>query len=89
MIASHIDSLCLKVKPVSKSEKGGFERLAIAPYSGGGPDKVFDGSYSTWWDRDLGLAGRVFVKGKDGNIVSRLISLNRPGRLSSTLSLND
>jgi len=78
LIASHVDSLCLKVKPISKSEKAGFERLAIAPYAGGGPDKVFDGSYSTWWDRDLGLAGRVLVQGKEGGVESRLVSLNRP-----------
>jgi aminopeptidase I len=79
IVASHVDSLALKLKPVSKSEKGGFERLGVAPYSGGGASQSWDGSYSTWWDRDLGLGGRVLVEGKDGKIESRLISLGRPG----------
>jgi aminopeptidase I len=80
IIASHIDSLTLKLKPVSKSEKGGFERLAIAPYSGGGASQKWDGEYSTWWDRDLGLGGKVLVQGKDGKIESRLVSLSRPSK---------
>jgi aminopeptidase I len=78
MIASHIDALHLKVKPVSKSEKGGYERLSGAPYSGGGASQSFDGSFSTWWDRTLGLGGRVLVKGKDGDIIQKIVSLPRP-----------
>ncbi|KZS87347.1 putative vacuolar aspartyl aminopeptidase Lap4, partial [Sistotremastrum niveocremeum HHB9708] len=78
MIGSHIDALTLKVKPVSLSEKGGYERLAIAPYSGGGPSQSFDGSYSTWWDRDLGLAGRVLVQAKNGNVEQKLVQFPTP-----------
>lgn len=91
MIGAHIDSLELKLKPVPPpnqkdgyrlpvSSKHGFERLAIAPYSGGGRDQTFDGSYSMWWDRDLGLGGRVLIKKKDGALESRLVSINRPGQ---------
>jgi aminopeptidase I len=78
IVASHVDSLTLKLKPVSKSEKGGFERLGVAPFSGGGASQSWDASYSTWWDRDLGIGGSVLVKGKDGHIRSRLVSLGRP-----------
>jgi aminopeptidase I len=81
IIASHIDALTLKLKPVSKSEKGGFERLAVAPYGGGGKSQTWDGDYSTWWDRDLGLGGKVLVQGKAGKVESRLVSLSRPGEL--------
>ncbi|KZS90073.1 peptidase M18, aminopeptidase I [Sistotremastrum niveocremeum HHB9708] len=81
-IASHIDALCLKVKPVSNSgnaaPKGGFDRLGVAPYAGGGGAQRWDGSYSTWWDRDLGLGGRVLVQTKDGSVKEKLVKLPNP-----------
>ncbi|EJU03382.1 peptidase M18 aminopeptidase I [Dacryopinax primogenitus] len=78
MIASHIDALCMKVKPVSRANKDGFDRIAVAPYAGGGAGQSFDGSFSTWWDRDLGLGGRVLIKGADGKVVQRLVCLSKP-----------
>ncbi|EJT98395.1 peptidase M18 aminopeptidase I [Dacryopinax primogenitus] len=77
-IAAHIDALCWKIKPYSKDEKGGFLRLGAAPYSGGGPSTKWDASHSTWWDRDLSLAGRVLVKGKDGKVIQKLVNLGKP-----------
>ena len=77
--ASHIDALCLKVKPVSKEpEKGNWERIGVAFYSGGGASQKWDGSFSTWWDRDLGCAGRVLVKGDEGKVVEKLVQLPAP-----------
>jgi len=78
MITSHIDALCMKVKPVSRADKDGFDRIAVAPYAGGGASQSFDGSFSTWWDRDLGLGGRVLLKGPDGKIVQKLVNLPKP-----------
>ncbi|KZT57144.1 vacuolar aminopeptidase 1 [Calocera cornea HHB12733] len=78
VVSAHIDALCWKVKPVSKDSKGGYDRLSAAPYSGGGPTTTWDASHHTWWDRDLGLGGRVLVKGKDGKIVQKLVNLGRP-----------
>lgn len=75
----HIDALTVKLKPVSlvetSKENGGFLRLGVAPYSGG--------LSSVWWDRDLGLAGRLIVKdsdGKGGKAVVRqvLVKLDHP-----------
>ena len=56
MIGAHTDSPCLKLKPVTKSTKSGFLMLNIEPYGGG--------LWYTWFDRDLGLAGRVLVRTK-------------------------
>jgi aminopeptidase I len=32
----------------------------------------------TWWDRDLGIGGKVLVKGKDGKIKEQLVKLDWP-----------
>jgi aspartyl aminopeptidase len=36
------------------------------------------GMWHTWFDRDLGVAGRVMVKGKDGNMEQKLVRISRP-----------
>ncbi|GAB7360634.1 hypothetical protein MBLNU230_g0514t1 [Neophaeotheca triangularis] len=70
IIAGHIDALTAKLKPVSKvPNKAGYLQLGVAPYAGG--------MGNTWWDRDLGIAGRVLVK-EGGKIVTKLVNLNWP-----------
>lgn len=32
----------------------------------------------TWWDRDLGIGGRVLVKQPNGKIVTKLVKLDYP-----------
>ncbi|KAF8470834.1 putative vacuolar aminopeptidase 1 [Kalaharituber pfeilii] len=71
MIAGHIDALTAKVKPVSKkSSVQGYTMLGVAPYAGA--------LNNTWFDRDLGIGGRVLVKQSDGKIASRLVKLGWP-----------
>ncbi|BFZ61096.1 hypothetical protein YB2330_002154 [Saitoella coloradoensis] len=74
-IGSHIDALALKVKPVSNlPTKSGYIQLGVAPYAGA--------MNLTWWDRDLGLAGRVMLKQEDGSVKHTLVRLPRPiGRI--------
>ncbi|KAF2153424.1 hypothetical protein K461DRAFT_278234 [Myriangium duriaei CBS 260.36] len=69
VIAGHIDALTAKLKPVSKvPNKAGFTQLGVAPYAGA--------LNRTWWDRDLGIGGRVLVK--EGNkVVTKLVKLDR------------
>ncbi|SCU89774.1 LANO_0D06348g1_1 [Lachancea nothofagi CBS 11611] len=67
-IGSHIDALCVKLKPVSqKDDVEGWQLLGVAPYGG---------TLNTYWfDRDLGVGGRVLVKDEStGKIESRLIN---------------
>lgn len=70
IIAGHIDALTAKLKPIPKLRtKAGFVQLGVAPYGGA--------LNSTWWDRDLGVGGRVLVK--EGNkVVSKLVKLDWP-----------
>ena len=72
IIASHIDALTTRLKPISTlSTKAGYVQLGIAPYAG-----ALNG---TWWDRDLGIGGRVLVKSsKTGKIETKLVKLGWP-----------
>ncbi|KAJ4986513.1 aspartyl aminopeptidase [Stagonosporopsis vannaccii] len=70
IVAGHIDALTAKLKPVPKlRNKAGYLQLGVAPYAGALSD--------TWWDRDLGVGGRVLVK-EHGKIVSKLVKLDWP-----------
>ncbi|KAJ5145872.1 uncharacterized protein N7515_000436 [Penicillium bovifimosum] len=72
IVAGHVDALTAKLKPVSKlPNKAGFEQLGVAPYAGGlGP---------TWWDRDLGIGGRVLVRDPEtGKVENKLVKLDWP-----------
>ena len=65
-IGSHIDSLTTILKPVSKKDKvDGYELLGIAPYAGT--------LGNLWWDRDLGIGGRLLVKDSKGKVSQKLV----------------
>jgi aspartyl aminopeptidase len=70
MVGAHTDSPCLKLKPVSRADSVGALEIAIQTYGGG--------LWSTWFDRDLGVAGRVLVRGEDGAITQRLVRIDKP-----------
>lgn len=65
-VGGHIDALATKLKPNStKTDVDGYELLGVAPYAGALSD--------LWWDRDLGIGGRVLVKSKTG-VEAKLIN---------------
>ncbi len=72
VIATHIDALATRLKPIpTLSSKAGYVQLGVAPYAGA--------LNSTWWDRDLGIGGRVLVKdSKNGKIQTKLVKLGWP-----------
>lgn len=72
VIASHVDAVTTKVKPIpTKPTTAGYVQLGIAPYAGA--------LNKTWWDRDLGIGGKVLVKDPStGKIEPRLFKLDWP-----------
>lgn len=69
-IGAHTDSPCLRLKPVTCVQRGDSLMLNTQPYGGG--------LWHTWFDRDLGLAGRVVMKGADGSMQCKLFRIDTP-----------
>ncbi|MGH9185488.1 MAG: M18 family aminopeptidase [Acidimicrobiales bacterium] len=70
LIGAHTDSPNLRIKPQPDTGRAGVQQLAVEVYGG-----VL---LNSWLDRDLGLSGRVLVRGDDGGIETRLLLIDRP-----------
>ena len=68
MAASHTDSPAFKIKPEPEIESDGYLKLNTEKYGGM--------ILSTWLDRPLSIAGRVFVDG-EGGVEERLVNFDR------------
>lgn len=66
VIGSHVDSLSIKLKPISKHKSiNGYNMLGVAGYSSTLTDLCLD--------RDFGVGGTILVRGPDGAITRRLV----------------
>lgn len=72
IIGGHTDSPNLKIKPRSKRISSPSNTLQVGAECYGG------GLWHTWFDRDLGISGRVFVREPDGSIRQYLVKVDRP-----------
>ncbi|NVF12680.1 M18 family aminopeptidase [Vreelandella maris] len=69
MIGAHTDSPGLHLKPNATQRSAGWLQLGVQVYGG-----VL---MAPWFDRDLGLAGRVHVRHADGRLESVLLNVDR------------
>ena len=69
VVGAHTDSPNLRIKPQPDLARAGFQLLGVELY--GGP------LFNSWLDRDLGLSGRVAVRGERG-VQTRLVTINEP-----------
>lgn len=69
IVGAHTDSPNLRVKPRPDTGAAGWQQLAVEVYGGA--------LWNSWLDRDLGLSGRVAVRGPDG-VEQRLVRIDEP-----------
>ncbi|KAF4653138.1 hypothetical protein FOL47_010668 [Perkinsus chesapeaki] len=69
IIGTHTDSPCLRLRPNAAKESEGMLELGVAPYGGG--------LWHTWFDRGLGLAGKI-VYHSGGALHEKLVRVPRP-----------
>ncbi|KAK9237956.1 peptidase M18 [Lipomyces kononenkoae] len=79
IVGAHTDSPSLRMKPVSKKSSDGYLQVGVELYGGG--------LWHTWFDRDLSVAGRVYIS-DNGNLVPRLIKVNKPILRIPTLAIH-
>lgn len=83
VVGGHTDSPNISIKPNSKKPtKCDVTQLAVQCYGGG--------LWHTWFDRDLSISGRVFVRNNDNNnmIEQHIIKINRPLLRISNLAIH-
>ena len=68
IIASHSDSPCFKLKPVFEFKGSTYNKVMVEPYGGL--------ICSSWFDRPLSIAGRVFVK-ENNKISMKLLNIDK------------
>lgn len=69
IVGAHTDSPNLRLKPRPEVVKEGYVQWGVEVYGGA--------LLSTWLDRDLGISGRVAVRGP-GGVELRLVRVDRP-----------
>ncbi|MTI13562.1 M18 family aminopeptidase [Sansalvadorimonas verongulae] len=80
MAGGHTDSPALKVKPNPEMTGKGYFQLGVEVY--GGP------LFSTWFDRDLSLAGRVTFKDESGVLRNALVNFEKAIAIVPSLAIH-
>lgn len=79
IVGAHTDSPNLRLKPAAEYAKEGYAQWGVEVYGGVLP--------YTWFDRDLGMCGRIALRGDDG-VETRLIRVDRPIARVTSLAIH-
>lgn len=80
MMGAHTDSPCLKVKSQPDQIGQGYLRLGVEVYGGA--------ILSTWFDRDLSIAGRVSYQSASGSVAHALVNFERAVGIIPNLAIH-
>ncbi len=80
IIGSHSDSPCLQIKPHPDIFEKSYHKVAVEIYGGA--------LLSTWFDRELSIAGRVCYRTKKNIIKTNLIDFNRSVAIIPSLAIH-
>ncbi|MFC0268260.1 M18 family aminopeptidase [Kushneria aurantia] len=80
MIGAHTDSPALRLKPQPVQGGHGGHQLGVEVYGGA--------LLAPWFDRDLGIAGRVYVRTEGGRLERRLLHIDRPLAVIPSLAIH-
>lgn len=80
IVGAHTDSPCLRLRPNSKVASAGMLQVGIQTYGGG--------LWHTWFDRPLGLAGKVVVRQGDAQLSEKLVRIPKPLMLIPNLAIH-
>ena len=80
IVGAHTDSPCLKIKPNAITCNNGYAKLGVEVYGGA--------LLNPWFDRDLGVAGRVTVQGPKGELQNFLINVDQPIAFIPSLAIH-
>lgn len=65
MIGAHTDSPCMRIKPNPDRTREGYGIVGVSTYGGG--------IWHTWFDRDLGIAGKIVTRDNATCMLSELL----------------
>ncbi len=80
MLSAHTDSPALQIKPQPENTNNSYTQLGVEVY--GGP------ILSTWFDRDLGIAGRVTILDHEETILVKTIDFQRAVAMLPNLAIH-
>lgn len=80
LIGAHTDSPGLRLKPNASIVGRDWLQLGVEVYGGA--------LLAPWFDRDLGLAGRVHVRREDGRLQGVLLNIERPVAIVPSLAIH-
>nr|WP_300314245.1 M18 family aminopeptidase [Halomonas sp.] len=80
MVGAHTDSPCLRLKTNAAKTSAGWLQLGVQVYGGA--------LLAPWFDRDLGIAGRVHVRHADGRLEGVLINVAAPVAIIPSLAIH-